>query len=50
MKKEKKIAFRITEEEYENIKKEAEKCGESISHYARLRMKKNIHDDWIKKL
>lgn len=49
MKKEKKIAFRITEKEYENIKKEADKCGESISNYARMCMKKNMHDDWIQK-
>lgn len=49
MKKSQTIVFRVTEKEYERIKKDAQKQGEQISSYARLRMQEDLTIKWVKK-
>lgn len=49
MKKNREIKFRVSEDEYCRIEEAAKKSGETISAYARSRMRENLTEGWIKK-
>lgn len=49
MEKNKIIKVKVTEEEYNEIKRAAQKKGETVSAYVRPRLKENFSADWIKK-
>lgn len=49
MKKNREIKFRVSEEDFCRIEEAAKKSGETISAYARSRMRENLTEGWIKK-
>lgn len=49
MEKNKTIKVKVTEEEYDSVKKAAQKQGESISGYVRPRLKEDFAECWVEK-
>lgn len=47
--KEKEIKVRVSENDYEKIKKSAKHKGMTVSGYVRSRLEENIEKDWIEK-